>query len=291
MIHRFSQQARILCFGLIGLVIQPLAQAQSSHLVSNDSIAYYRKALTRRYPVAVSAHRGASDIAPENTLATYRESLRMQVDYIEIDVRTTKDGQLAILHDRTLDRTTTGKGPLNEQTLASLKQLSAGKGFGDRYQTERIPTLDEVCTLITSWNAQHKQSTNLYVDCKDVAPLPLVQTLNAHGLLKGAVFYGSDDFLLALKKIAPEARLMPSLRQAQELPEKISKLHPYAFDVSWDAMTESLVRQIHQQGVKVFSDLLDHDDQAEQYRKAANWQVDVIQTDQVLNVYRSLTSK
>ncbi|GAB4034838.1 hypothetical protein GCM10028774_22600 [Spirosoma jeollabukense] len=247
--------------------------------------------LTTHHKMGVSAHRGSSEIAPENTLATFRAVLQLQVDYIEIDVRTTKDGQLVILHDATLNRTTNGTGSVKEQTLAELKKLSAAQGFDEQFQKEQIPTLEEVCQLLANWNANHTGKTNLYVDCKDVAPAPLVAILSKYGLLNDAVFYGSDETLLALQKAAPTAKLMPGLKKIDTLADKINKLHPYAFDVSWPALNESLVGQLHQQRIKVFSDLLDGYDLPAQYAKAAKLGIDVIQTDHVLSVYRTLATK
>ncbi|AUD05003.1 glycerophosphodiester phosphodiesterase [Spirosoma pollinicola] len=256
-----------------------------------DSTGFYRARLVKNYKIGVSAHRGASGIAPENTLATFWLVLQMQVDYIEIDIRTTKDGQLVILHDATLNRTTNGAGPLNGQTLAELKKLSAAKGAGESFQSEQIPSLEEVCQLLADWNAHHQARTKLYVDCKDVAPAPMVAILTQYGLLTDAVFYGSDDNLLALQKVAPLAKLMPSLNKADMMTDKIEKLHPYAFDVSWPAVTEALVENIHQQQIKVFSDLLGGYDSVSQYEKAARLGVDVIQTDHVLHVYKALSTE
>ncbi|ADB42561.1 glycerophosphodiester phosphodiesterase family protein [Spirosoma linguale] len=256
-----------------------------------DSIPYFRNSLATHHNMGVSAHRGASPAAPENTLATFRLALQMQVDYIEIDVRTTKDGKLVILHDGTLNRTTNGTGPVSEQTLADLKKLSAANGMNDAFKAEQIPTLDEVCQLLADWNARHPAKTNLYVDCKDVAPEPLVAVLTRYGLLTNAVFYGSDEKLLALKNAAPRARLMPGLKRADQMAAKIATLHPYAFDVSWPALSEALAGQIHQQNIKVFSDLLDGFDTPVEYQKAVHFGVDVIQTDQVLQVYRTLAAK
>ncbi|QIP17085.1 glycerophosphodiester phosphodiesterase family protein [Spirosoma aureum] len=268
------------------LIVQNAAYGQSP-----DSVAYYRTVLAAQNKIGISAHRGSSEIAPENTLATFRAVLQMQVDYIEIDVRTTKDGQLVILHDGTLNRTTTGAGPVKDQALAELKKLSAAKGYDNQFQKEQIPTLDEVGELLADWNAHHPSKTNLYVDCKDVAPEPLVEILTKYGLLNDAVFYGSDEKLLALQKVAPTAKLMPGLKNADAMADKISKLHPYAFDVSWPALSESLVGQIHHQKIKVFSDLLDFYDLPSQYAKAAQFGIDVIQTDHVLKVYRTLATK
>ena len=239
----------------------------------------------------ISAHRGSSLVAPENTMATFRAVLAMPVNYIEIDVRTTKDGQLVILHDGKLDRTTTGSGPVENLTLAEVKQLSAGKGFDETYKDERVPTLKEVCQLIRDWNASHAQRVHLYVDCKAVAPGKLVAELAEFGVLANAVFYGSDDYLAALKQVAPKAKLMPSLKNADELSAKIEKLHPYAFDVRWPSLTRELVQQIHGNGIQVFSDALGFFENAEQYKKAAQLGVDVIQTDYVLKVAQVLKER
>ncbi|GAB3704641.1 hypothetical protein GCM10027592_36250 [Spirosoma flavus] len=240
--------------------------------------------------MGVSAHRGNSNVAPENTLATYRAALPMKVDYIEIDVRTTKDGKLIILHDATLNRTTNGSGPVSEQTLEELKKLSAAKGTSATFKTEQIPNLDEVCQLIADWNAHHSSKTNLYVDCKAVAPEPMVAILTKYGLLNDAVFYGSDTYLRQLKDVAPTAKLMPSLRNAEEMMAKINQLHPYAFDVNGATLNATLTAQIHQQGIRVFVDLLDEGDTSNHYVKAAHFGVDVIQTDHVLNVYRTFST-
>lgn len=256
-----------------------------------DSIAYYRKALAKKPVIRVSAHRGNTGRAPENTLATFRIALQRQVDYIEIDVRTTKDGQLFILHDGSLNRTTNGTGPAAERTLAELKELSASKGAEETFRTEKIPTLVEVCQLVADWNAHHRAKTNLYVDCKAVAAEPLVAILTRYGLLNDAVFYGSDTFLQSLQKVAPMAKGMPSLRKNDALTAKIAALHPYAFDVDATELTKELVDQLHQQGLRVFVDLLDEGDRLEYYQKAAQMGVDVIQTDHILNVYRTLARR
>jgi glycerophosphoryl diester phosphodiesterase len=237
---------------------------------------------------AISAHRGSSLVAPENTIETFKAVLEMPVKYIEIDVRTTKDGQLVILHDGKLDRTTSGSGPVQNLTLAEVKQLSAGKGFDEKFKDERIPTLKEVCQLIRDWNASHTAKVNLYVDCKEVAPAQLVEELTEYGVLSDAVFYGPDRFLLALKQVSPKAKLMPSLKNAEELTGKIEKLHPYAFDVRWPSLTKELVQQIHGNGIQVFSDALGFFENAEQYKKAAQMGIDVIQTDYVLKVNQAL---
>ncbi len=239
----------------------------------------------------VSAHRGNSEIAPENTLATFRKILEIGVDYIEIDVRTTKDGHLIILHDGNLDRTTTGKGKMKDFTLAELKTLSAGEYFGKEFKTEKIPTLDETLSLIHIWNSNHKSNTNLYVDCKDASVNPLLKALKKYKLLKGAVFYGSDEYLLALKKANKHIKVMPSLNNPNEISIKKKALKPYAFDVNWQIVNLELVNAIHKEKIKVFTDLLGLYDQPKNYIKAIEYKVDLIQTDHVYRVYTTLYSQ
>ncbi len=98
--------------------------------------------------IQIAAHRGASNLAPENTLAAIQKALEIGVEIIEIDVHLTKDHQLVVLHDELLDRTTNGTGKVSDFTLKELKQLDAGSWFSKEFKDEKIPTLAEVLNLI-----------------------------------------------------------------------------------------------------------------------------------------------
>ena len=100
--------------------------------------------MPRARDVMVIAHRGASSYAPENTLAAFDLALQMGVRHIELDVHSTSDDQIVVIHDENVDRTTNGSGPVASYTLAKLKALDAGSWFAPRFSGERIPTLDEV---------------------------------------------------------------------------------------------------------------------------------------------------
>jgi glycerophosphoryl diester phosphodiesterase len=89
----------------------------------------------------IMGHRGAPADEPENTLSSFRRALAVGVAAVEMDVQLTKDGRLAVIHDETLDRTTNGRGPVRDFTLAELKKLDAGRG-------EPIPSLEEVFDLV-----------------------------------------------------------------------------------------------------------------------------------------------
>ncbi|MBQ8403145.1 MAG: glycerophosphodiester phosphodiesterase [Clostridia bacterium] len=98
--------------------------------------------------VYVAAHRGASELYPENTMAAFRAALEMGVDQIETDVRVTADGELVLIHDEAVDRTTDGTGKVCEFTLSELKKLDAGAKKGAKFAGERIPTLRELMELV-----------------------------------------------------------------------------------------------------------------------------------------------
>ena len=89
------------------------------------------------------AHRGASARAPENTLAAFREAVRLGADAVECDVRLSGDGKPVVIHDDTVDRTTDGRGMVARLPLAELRRLDAGSWFASRFRGERIPTLEE----------------------------------------------------------------------------------------------------------------------------------------------------
>lgn len=121
-------------------------------LITVTSVASAQEAADQarvRMPArGICAHRGASDTHPENTLTALREAVRLGAQMIEFDVALTKDDQLVLMHDNTIDRTTNGKGSVADWTLADLKQLDAGSWKARRFKDERIPTLDEALAIM-----------------------------------------------------------------------------------------------------------------------------------------------
>ena len=96
----------------------------------------------------IIAHRGASGEAPENTLAAFQLALTQGCDGLELDIHLTKDGQLAVIHDENIKRTTNGEGLIGEMTTAELKKYDAGSWFSNKYKGEKIPLLGEVFELV-----------------------------------------------------------------------------------------------------------------------------------------------
>ena len=150
----------------------------------------------------VFAHRGYSGRYPENTMTAFREALKAGTDGIELDVQLSKDGQLVIIHDETLDRTTTGKGYVKDFTLSELKQLDASVG---RLTGERIPTFEEYCewvkdtSLVT--NVELKTSIVYYEDIEEKTA-EMIKTFQ----LEDRVLFSSFNHLsiVRMKQLLPE---------------------------------------------------------------------------------------
>lgn len=109
---------------------------------------YWRYDMTAKTPKPlVVAHRGDLEHFPENTLSAFESAIDLGADAIELDVFLTKDGELVVVHDHILERTTNGTGYVGDLTLSELRRLDAGSWFGERFRGERIPTLGEVLEL------------------------------------------------------------------------------------------------------------------------------------------------
>lgn len=117
----------------------------------------------------VVGHRGAAGHAPENTLASFEAALRLGADVVELDVRPSVEGELVVIHDATVSRTTDGHGEVAALSVAELRGFDAGVRFGAQFRGERIPTLREAL----GW-AQGR--TELVIEIKgDPQPRPGVE--------------------------------------------------------------------------------------------------------------------
>ncbi len=152
----------------------------------------------------VVAHRGASGHAPENTLAAFRRAVELGAAFIETDLQISRDAHIVIIHDDRLDRTTTGRGPVREHTLAELRELDAGSWYDPRFAGERIPTLEEVLEF------SRQSDVVFYLEIKPGAPWGVEQAvvggLRSAGETTRAVVLSFDAATLATVR-----RLEPTL--------------------------------------------------------------------------------
>lgn len=169
--------------------------------------------------IGMVAHRGANHFAPENTLAAARLSFDQGAAYVEIDVRESADGEIVVIHDATLERTTNGRGLVTEHSLANLKALDAGGWHSPVHRGETIPTLGEMITLARGYGAK------LYIENKSVAPEKLVAAVEALDFLDDCFFWSADPALLAgMRAASPRARIKAGLNDPETLAPAIIEM-------------------------------------------------------------------
>jgi glycerophosphoryl diester phosphodiesterase len=161
----------------------------------------------------VFAHRGGGGLFPENTLEAFEYSAKMGVDVLELDVHSTADGALVVMHDATVDRTTNGSGRVNDLTLAEIKQLDAGfhftpdggKTFPFRGRGIRVPTLQEIFDAFseTKFNVEPKQAEPSIVKplCEKIRARKMTDKVIVGSFRQTAI----DEFRAACTEVATAA--------------------------------------------------------------------------------------
>ena len=156
-------------------------------------------ALTYNHALAAAlsiGHRGNSLFAPENTVASFR-ACEGKAHLVELDGRVTSDGQIVVMHDATVDRTTDGTGSVSALTLAQLRALDAGSWFGVNFTGERIPTLEESLTNILSF------ATPLIEQKTGSAALYVAELRRLNVISKVVVQSFDWNFLSAMRALEP----------------------------------------------------------------------------------------
>jgi glycerophosphoryl diester phosphodiesterase len=209
----------------------------------------------------VAAHRGHSIAFPENTLEAYRKAIELGVDMIECDVNITRDGQLVMIHDTTLDRTTTGTGRVNAATWEEIQRLDAGGKSKPEFAGVRMPSTEDTLLLFKEAGILSCfEVKGASADETDRIALGLVNLFVRHNMLDQAFMSSFNHEVLKMAKskcsellLAPE-RLpddappdpMEAVRQAQSFPAPVLQ-HQYAF------LTAEVVYALHDDEIAVWS--------------------------------------
>lgn len=264
----------------------------------------------RQFPddkIMVVAHRGDWRNAPENSVWSIRKAIEAGADMVEVDLKLTKDSVLILMHDRTIDRTTTGKGKVSDHTWEELSNLYLRDGAGHPTQM-RIPTLEEALT-----ETKDKIFVNLdqgfdYISI--VMPM-----LEKYEMLDQVLFKGNSDYDTFDQKygqIKDRILYMPIIRlekigknRAQEIVEDFIKFyHPYGFEFTVGDSEDNMIdfKAIADSGCKVWVNSLwyDHnaghnDDKALEDPSVYQWYIDnhinIIQTDRISTLVQFLRGK
>jgi glycerophosphoryl diester phosphodiesterase len=173
------------------------------------------------------AHRGASRIAPENTMAAFATAVELGVDGLELDIHLSRDGIPVVIHDESLERTTDGQGLVADASLEQLQQLDAGGWFSPQFIGESLPTLAEV---LSEFSAKLRLNLELKEFSAGVEVLSLLRQHSAAEVVISSFDYDLLKGLRSLDEALPLAVLFDdgNWRQAVRLADEISAcaFHP-----------------------------------------------------------------
>ena len=168
------------CLHLVAIAAVILSAACPEAIAQQDSVT--------SDPILLS-HRGLVRHAPENTLAAFEAAIALGAS-IELDVYQTSDGQLVVIHDGTVDRTTDGTGTIGDLTLAQIRKLDAGSWFHPRYRGLQVPTLDEAFKLIKK---RQRAPITIALNMKVISPgieAKIVRLVKKHDLFDQLFAFG-----------------------------------------------------------------------------------------------------
>ncbi|MBS4219119.1 glycerophosphodiester phosphodiesterase [Bacillus sp. FJAT-49711] len=162
----------------------------------------------------IYGHRGCMGIYPENTMISFKKAIEQGVDGLEIDVHMTKDGEIVVIHDEKLDRTTDGMGYIKDLSLSEIKECSAGAKFSnftlyhESWKLERVPTLQEVMELLLPYDIELNIELKTYLVEYEGIEEKVLNIVKQYGNNRN-VIYSSFHLptLIRLKKLDPTSKI------------------------------------------------------------------------------------
>ncbi|QEM07956.1 glycerophosphodiester phosphodiesterase family protein [Mucilaginibacter rubeus] len=242
-----------------------------------------------RHKFIVAAHRGDHVVYPENTLEAYKEAIKNEADYVEIDLRTTKDGELVSMHDGSINRMTDGKGQLKDFTLAELLQLKVESKDTASKQAFRIPTFKQILQLC-------KNRIGIYLDFKAADPEQAYQMIKEYGMEKQVLVYiNSAAQFTGWRKAAPKMPLMLSLpdsvKNTGDMKKFIDQYHPDILDGSYNQYTTDMVALAGEYHIPVWPDIQSAGEGPADWNKALAVGLKGLQTDHPAALVKFLKEK
>lgn len=212
-----------------------------------------------RKQVSNVAHRGATAYTPENTIAAFDLAVDMKADYIEIDVQRSKDGELVLIHDTTVDRTTDGTGKVGDLTLEQLRSLDAGSWKGEQFAGVPIPTFEEI---LDHYHGKigiliELKAPELYPGIEEQVAAALIER-NLHKPQNEKIIIQSFNFesIKKMDQLLPQVPIgVLTSNRADTTLEALQEFSTYAdwFNPSYGIVTEELVNQVHSLGMQIGS--------------------------------------
>ena len=251
-------------------------------------LVFSARAQNDRTRIVVIAHRGNHEAAHENTLEAIRNAIAIEADFVELDVRRTKDGHHILMHDPTVKRTTGVKAGVGELTLHEIQALKILDPSRPGIPISRIPTIEEALDEIGS-------AIGLYLDFKDGDPQYLAAELRKRGQIKTTVVYAGMGEIAAWKAAEPSMRFIVRIpgknRSVKGLNEFLMRNPGIVLAGPVTDYTKKLVETAHSRGSQVWPDIQNPGENARQWSNALSLGVDGLQTDQPSQLISYLHSR
>lgn len=217
--------------------------------------------------IEIVCHRGANELAPENTYASSQICLEWGVDYVEIDVSTSADGVLYVIHGPGLDRTTNGSGRIDQHTAEDIDKLDAGSWFSPEFSDQRIPRVDEFLAWI-------KGKSKVYFDVKSASHEAIIQVVAKHEFEKDCFFWSSDsEWSARLNEMAQ----LPIKINVNSLDTLIQKHDQYGMDIieiSLGNVTSEILEAARSRNVRVM--VYHQENDREVFDQILEWDVEMV---------------
>jgi glycerophosphoryl diester phosphodiesterase len=224
--------------------------------------------------IYVVAHRGAHEGIPENSLSAYQKAIDLGCDFVEIDVRTTKDGKFVSIHNSTVDEYVTGiKAKVSELNLAELRSLDIGIITGPEWKNTRIPTFEEILEICHG-------KIGIYLDLKAAPITQLVDIIKKHGMEKEILWYISaadTKDINELKSSCTGCILMPDPGSGKNIYTTVNMLNVCVIATDVDQLSNEFVNIAHANNALVITD--EKEGTESEWSKIIGWKTDGIQTD------------
>lgn len=225
-----------------------------------------------KHKLVVIAHRGSHLKFPENTLAAYEDAIKEGVDYVEIDLRTTKDGHLVIMHDESATRMTGKKGLIKDLNYSEIRDLKIKSTNKEDATTYRIPDFKSVLNLC-------KGKINIYLDFKEADVEKTYRLIKEAGMQNNLVVYlNKEEQYGQWKKVAPRIPLMASLPENMNISQLNTLLDKKPVDIVDNAYNNETVSLMHKRKIAVWVDVQSNDEGPDKWEQSLKQGVDGLQT-------------
>jgi glycerophosphoryl diester phosphodiesterase len=232
--------------------------------------------------VVVIAHRGNHQHVPENTLAAFKQAIACHADFVEMDLRTTKDGKMVIMHDATVNRMTNGSGKVSDLTYGELMQLSIHSSSASDTSHYTIPTFEEALKVCQG-------KIHIYLDFKEADVKQAYEFIKAAKMEKQIVVYiNKDEQYPQWKNVAPQMPLMTSMpddMKTEEALDDFLKKTPVEFT---DSADPAIIPFLHKRHVAIWLDIQGNDEGPAKWNGALKKGVQGLQTDHPEDLVRFL---